>query len=365
MNMLDYLDWRGDLTFATDGINEIDALIFAWLSYYRFENLDGVQLDGLTLTQLAELHERINGPFQEHPLKTSILPSPSAEWLLRCASRTQRFASVRVCDFTNVVDHENSSQFAAISFLIGEELRVIAYRGTDASVAGWKEDCYLSFLDAVPAQILGLRYLEDREDGRRVLLCGHSKGGNLAVYAALHATEKRLADIMWVYNFDGPGFCVDMFNEEHHKRIQERVWTIIPEASVVGLLLEHDEDYRIVESKKAGRLQHSAMCWQVRGRHFVYSEKLNESSVLLDKALRSWIKGMSNEDRRDFVDAIFAIIESTGAKQLTELSDNILKNSKKMLATANSLDPNQKKMAHLLLKELVRAAKSELLPSRG
>ena len=362
--MLDYLEWRGDLSFSADDVNSVDALIFAWLSYYRFENLDGALPEGLTLRELARLHERRNGAFQENHLKSSILPSLSATWLLRCASRTRRFGSVRVCDFVRVTDHEKSVQFAAVSFLVGKKLRVIAYRGTDSSVAGWKEDCYLSFQEAVPAQLLGLQYLQDAADGREVLLCGHSKGGNLAVYAALHAPEARLEDIKRVYNFDGPGFCVNTLNEERHRRIRERVRTIIPESSVVGMLLEHDEDYLIVESQKVGLLQHDAMFWKVIGRRFVYSEKLNASSVLLDRALRSWIKSMSNEERKDFVDALFAIIESTGAKQLTELSDNILINSKRMLATATALNPDQKKMALRLVRELVRAARKEIIPMR-
>lgn len=362
MNMLDYLDWRGDLTFEADAVNGIDALIFAWLAYYRYEDLE-VSLDGLTLWEIAQLHEQKLGPFEEAHLKSAIKPSLSSAWLLRCASRAKRFTSVQVCDFQRISDHEQGVQFAAISFLIGDGLRIIAYRGTDASVAGWKEDCCLSFLDAVPAQILALEYLKNVADGRRLLICGHSKGGNLAVYAALHAPDARLEDIMQVYNFDGPGFCIDPYKEERHAYIRERILTIIPESSVVGMLLEHDEDYLIVESTKAGLLQHSAMNWKVMGRRFVYSEKLNASSVLVDRALRSWIKGMTVEERRDFVDAIFAIIESTGATQLSELSDNILANSKKMLACATSLDPNQRKTALHLLKELLRAARHEILPA--
>ena len=361
MNMLDYLDWRGDLSFEADGLNGVDALIFAWLAYYRFENLEGAPLDGLTLQELAKLHAQQIGPFEEN-LKSAIKPSMTAAWLLRCASRTKRFAPVRVCDFTKVADHEQSVQFAAISFLIGEKHRIIAYRGTDASLAGWKEDCCLSFLDAVPAQVLGLQYLMDVSDGRRVLLCGHSKGGNLAVYAALHAPDARLEDIEQVYNFDGPGFCFDTFKEERHAYIRERILTIIPESSVVGMLLEHDEDYLIVESEKRGILQHDAMCWKVIGRRFVYSEKLNDSSVKLDRALRHWIKGMSTEERRDFVDAIFTIIESTGAKELTELTENILSNSKKMLATATAMSPNQRKATLQMLMELLKAAKNEIIP---
>lgn len=336
MNMLDYLDWRGDLSFDAAEINEVDALIFAWLSYYPFEGLGmaEAELDGLSLQELAGLHEQIKGPFQTINLTTTIQPSLTATWLLHCVSATQRFSSVRVCDFRRVLDHAEGVQFAAISFLIGEALRVVAYRGTDATIAGWKEDCRLSFLEAVPAQILGTQYLEETADGRRALLCGHSKGGNLAVYAALHASDGRLEAIDLVYNFDGPGFCFDTLDAERYARVRERIVTIVPESSIVGMLLEHDEEYRIVESQMASILQHDAMFWKVRGSRFVYSDKLNTSSVIADKAMRDWIKGMSPEERREVVDTVFGVIEGTGAQRLAELPEKFMHGGLRSIAGA-------------------------------
>ena len=335
MNILDYLDWRGDLSFEAAEINEVDALIFAWLSYYRFEELASAEeLDGLTLRDAAELHAQKFGPFQRINLNTTIQPSLTAAWLLYCTSATERFAPVRIRGFRRVADHAESIQFAAISFLPGDGRRVIAYRGTDASIAGWKEDCRLSFLEAVPAQTLGVQYLEDAADGRRTLLCGHSKGGNLAVYAALHASAPRLESIDMVYNFDGPGFCFDTLDQQRYASIRDRVVTIVPESSIVGMLLEHDEEYRIVESQMAGILQHDAMFWQVRGNHFVYSDKLNASSVIADRALRDWIKGMSPDERREFVDTVFGVIESTGAQRLAELPEKFVQSGLRTLADA-------------------------------
>ena len=336
MNILDYLDWRGDLSFEAAEINEVDALIFAWLSYYHFEELGAAdaELDGLSLREIAGLHVQKNGPFQRINLTTTIQPSLTAAWLLHCVSGTRRFSAVRVCDFRRVADHAEAIQFAAISLLPTEALRVVAYRGTDATIAGWKEDCRLSFREAVPAQTLGAQYLEDVADGRRALLCGHSKGGNLAVYAALHAPDSRLADIDRIYNFDGPGFCFDTLDAGRYARVRDRIVTIVPESSIVGMLLEHDEEYRVVESQMAGILQHDAMFWQVKGNRFVYSDKLNASSVIADKAMHDWIRGMSPEEREGFVDAVFGIIESTGAQRLAELPEKFVQSGFRTLADA-------------------------------
>ena len=365
MNILDYLDWRGDLSFEVSARNEVDALIFAWLSYYRFEELftDEAVPDGLTLRELSALHAQKNGPFQPIKLTTTIQPSLTAAWLLYCAGQTERFGSVRICDFLRVADHAEGVQFAAVSFLIGDAQRVIAYRGTDDSVAGWKEDCRLSFLESVPAQAIAARYLEDVADGRGTLLCGHSKGGNLAVYAALHASEARIDSIDGIYNFDGPGFCYDTIDSERFARIRDRIITIVPESSIVGMLLDHDEEYRVVESQMAGILQHDAMFWQVKGVSFVYSEKLNVSSVIADKALRDWIQGMSPQERQEFVDALFGVIESTGVEHLAELPERIVQSGIRTLADTAPLSPQHKKMALRLLLAVVKAGNAKLYES--
>ena len=364
MNILDYLDWRGDLSFDAAQINEVDALIFAWLSYYRFEDLGAAEkLDGLTLRELAALHEQLRGPFQKVNLTTTIRPSLTAEWLLYCASLTPRFVGVRVRGFQSDADRTEGVQFAAVSFGIEGARLVVAYRGTDATINGWKEDFQLSFLEAVPAQIRAAQYLQDAADGQKTLVCGHSKGGNLAVYAALHASEAQLADIERIYNFDGPGFCFDTLDQERYARIRERVVTIVPEASIIGMLLEHDEDYRVVRSQMASILQHDAMFWKVLGNHFVYADKLSASSVFADKVLSDWIRGMSLQERKTFVEAIFGILESTGAETFSELPERIVQNGFRALTAAATLDPQQKKMAFRLLTDLVKAGNANLYES--
>ena len=365
MNILDYLEWRGDLSFARDALNEVDMLIFAWLAYYDFGQYAdrGVDLDGLTLRELAELHVRENGPFaQINPAKT-IYPSVTAAWLLHCASGTERFAPVRLRDFRQVADRAKSVQFAAASFLIGDSHRIIAYRGTDSTVAGWKEDCQLSFMEAVPAQRLAVQYLEENMDGRETAVCGHSKGGNLAVYAALHVSDSKLDGIRRVYNFDGPGFCFNLQNLARYELLKERIITIVPESSVIGMMLEHEEDYRIVESQMSGILQHDALFWKVMRSGFVYSDKLSRSSVVVDKTLHDWLKQISPDERREFVDVIFSVIEGSGVEKLSELSEKTVQKGIRMLTAATTLSRQQRKMALRLLLNLVKTGNVNLYAS--
>lgn len=363
MNVLDYLDWRGDLSFDAAEINEVDALIFAWLIYDRLEALGEGVIDGLTIAELDALRERKLGPQQKVNLNTTIEPSVTAAWLLHAAAGTPRFASVRVQDFKRVFDAARGVQFAAVSFLIGDDLRVAAFRGTDDTLAGWKEDCYLAFSQAVPAQTLAAQYVEGTVDGRALVICGHSKGGNLAMYAALYASEARLGDVRRVYNFDGPGFSFELSQLERYGRVRERIATIVPESSIVGMLLNHEQDYRIVESRMPGILQHDAMFWQVQGTRFVYADRRNASSLVVDRTLREWIESMSFDERKDFVDAVFSILEATSATTLSELPERIVQSGFSALAHAASLSGEKKRMVLRLLLNLVKAGNGTLYES--
>lgn len=359
MNILDYLDWRGDLSFETVPANEIDALIFAWLSYYHFEDIEGDGIDGLTLSELAALHERCVGPFTKVNTNITIEPQITAAWLLHCCAETARFGPIRVKDFSEELDAEEAVQFAAISFLIGDDWRIIAFRGTDNNLAGWKEDCYLAFSEAVPAQKLAAEYLEKTRDGRKVLVCGHSKGGNLAMFAVLCASDERLKDVQMLYNFDGPGFSFELEKHPNYPIVKERAHTIVPASSVVGMLLNHEDDYRVVESQAVSIWQHDAMFWKVLGGSFVYTEERNASSVFIDNTLREWIDSMSFDERKEFVDGVFSVLESTGATQLNELPEKIAQNGIRAI-TQFPLNAEQRSMIFHLLMNLLKTGGANL-----
>ncbi len=369
MNIFDYLDWRGDLSFTASGLNDVDALIFAWLVYYRFEDLPAEIPENMTLSELAALHEQLHGEFEEVNLSKTFDSAATATWLLACVSRTERFSGVRVGDFakeqSDAGDEGAETQFAAVSFRFedgGEPLQVIAYRGTDDSIAGWKEDCYLAISDTVPAQKAALRYFEDTADASPLVLCGHSKGGNLSVFAALFGSEEKVQRIRKIYSFDGPGFSFDMREMPRCALIQDKIVSIVPESSIIGMLLKHGDDYRVVQSKGFGIFQHDAMFWQVVGRNFLYAPKRTDSSVIADKALTDWIDGLSLEERREFLDALFGTLEDTGAVNVSELPEKIAQNGLRSIIRS-SMNPQQKKMVKQVLLKLVKAGNAGLYES--
>lgn len=369
MNIIDYLDWRGDLSFHLDPLNEVDALIFSWLAYYDFGALvrTGTDIINLSLREMLNQHTKHIGSFQKVNLTTNIIPSATATWLLYCAGMSNRFADCRIEAFEEVLDNERNTQFAAVSFRYDKQ-RIVAYRGTDTSIAGWKEDCQLSYSDAVPSQLLALEFMNKHCDGLQTVICGHSKGGNLAVYTLLHLSEDKRESINIVYNFDGPGFCFELLNMESYTQLKDKIITIVPESSIIGMLLEHEEDYFVIESNMPSILQHDALFWKIKGPSFVYLNDRSMTSMVIDQALQEWIKGISLAERRQFIDLVFGIIEDAGISDITDLTENSIGKAAKLLSGMTSLSSQQRKMVIRLLLNLLKASNSALydtLAGRG
>ena len=357
-NLTDYLDWRGDLAFADAPLNEVDALVFAWLAYYEYEKLDA-RIIGRTIAEIAALHEEKYGPFQKIRLRDAPgTPIPSAIWMLHCTSLTRRFGNLRVLDF--LAENSDHVQFGALTFEVGGK-KVIAYRGTDTSFAGWREDCDLSFCAEVPSQKLALEYLNRSETDKPLILCGHSKGGNIAVYAAVNTSGEIRNSIERLYNFDGPGFCYDITERKGYLELVPRMVKIVPESSVIGMLLEDRSEYRVIDSKMRGLFQHNGMFWQILGTRFVDIDRRSASSQFIDGTLRNWIKDLPLDQRREFTDVIFTVIDSTGVKDFSELNESALYIGRRVLSGIRTLPREQKKMALQLLLGLVKACRNVML----
>ena len=213
---------------------------------------------------------------------------------------------------------------SVLSFLLDDDRVYVAFRGTDNTIVGWKEDFNMSFLYQTEGQIRAAQYLNDcyGDTSYELLVGGHSKGGNFAVYASAFCQPAIQDRITCVYSNDGPGFLKEITTQESYERIVSRVVSTIPESSIVGMLLENEMDHRVVKSSQTGAMQHDAMSWEVLGNHFVFAENLSESSVMLDRTLKNWIYGLSAEEREDFVNILFGTLQSTGATTLDELTAN-------------------------------------------
>ncbi len=266
----DYLRWRGDLTFAQDGFNEVDNLLLCIISYIKLENIPRLRsFDPKDAMPMGDVCRLLTEEDEQLGLSTlDYIP------LMRQAAETPRFREVSLFAFESLHDEDRQMQFAAVSFLLPDGSVYAAYRGTDMTIVGWQEDFNMSFLSAVPAQVKAAEYAGAvaRACPRRALrIGGHSKGGNLAAWAAVHLDEKlQRQRLIAAYNNDGPGFSRDLVDTPSYQAVADRLFTYIPASSIVGVLLEHAEDYEVVDSTARSIMQHEPLSWCVEGPRFVH-----------------------------------------------------------------------------------------------
>jgi len=357
MNMLDYLEWRGDLPFERDPFNEVDALIFSLISYYEFEHFYQILTDvrGYTLSEYVKLHDdnvEIFGEIDRNiDIENDIVPRKTAPYVLDLAVKTDRFGGICVVDFRNIFDEDRVIQFAAVTFELPDGTRIVTYRGTDSSIIGWKEDCMLSYLREIPGQAEAVRYMNESETGKKYYIVGHSKGGNEALYTFLKMKEERLDDVIGIYNFDGPGFLDRIQDSPRYKATKEKIHTFVPSDSIVGMLLEHEDDYVAVKSQCSGIKQHNPVLWKVRRAGFV-SEVENEwVRDVADHTFAEFLKEMSLDDRKFVTEKVFSIVSSCGAKSFAELYENPIRNTKIIVSAYSKLPDDHKE-------KLIKASKS-------
>ncbi len=343
-NLLSYLDWRGDLTFKSDPLNEVDNLIFSVLAYFDYEGIVPQPWQEGSIP-LSDVVNRVD------PLKVKQVKNRHAVFdkgiheLLGAASLVRRFRDVRLSHFTNMIDPQRSKQFSATLFSISENLHFIAYRGTDGTVAGWKEDFQMSYLDHVPAQSMAASYTGNilvKENGS-FYLGGHSKGGNLAVYAACNLPQQLQQRVKWIFNNDGPGFLESVTQSKGYQRILPRVRTIIPESSIVGMLLEHSEEYIAIKSYEKLMLQHDPFSWYVAGPRFIREQGLSEESSEFNQFIRVWLEQIPFDRREEFINTVFNVIQSTGILRFDELTEDRQEKIKSIVNSIKGLDPEAKR----------------------
>ncbi len=317
----DYIEWRGDLSFAVSPFNEVDNLILAMFSFIDFSVAVSPELvDGpVSITESLRAYRK---KYPKGERFGQIIPQSVGE-LFENAAATVRFSDLYVAAARSVLDEDVGVQFAAVTFILPDHSLYVSYRGTDDTLVGWREDFSLSFESPVPAQRMASEYLEEIAGffSGKIRTGGHSKGGNLSVYAATHVSKPVRDRIITAYSNDGPGFPAEMLFTEEYKELENRICTFVPQSSLVGMLLEHDDNYQVIESTmKAGIYQHDPFSWQVKGTSFVHRDKLSPEGKQNEEVVRSWLSHMSGEDRRHITDTLFEILESTGAKTLSDLA---------------------------------------------
>lgn len=349
-NMLDYLTWRGDLRFSQAELNDVDGLILSELAYIQYEGL--VSGDLCNPVPMREVAKTILA--QPNPMERCRTEKDLE--LLQAVVSSERFGELGICYYRSVLDLEEETQFAAMTFLLADGTAFLIFRGTDNTMIGWKEDFNMSFQKNVPAQRLAQEYVGHFGASTRMLMRigGHSKGGNLAVYAAAECSEEIRSRILQIYNYDGPGFLEEMLEEPGYQAVVSRVRTVVPQFSVIGMLLERRESHRAISSDASGLLQHEPYSWQILGGDFVGVEDVTEGAYFLDRTLSTWLAGMTNQERSDLVEWIFGVLMQENVNQPRDiLRIQNLWAALRMIRTEHE----KRRMTGALLQELLESAK--------
>ena len=361
-NVFDYLDWRGDLTFGQAPCNEIDSLIFSLISYVDFDGIVPSAEEGgdVSLLDAARAYVRQH---RGKPAYVGLIVPPEVVSLMAKAAKSKRFGALRMSAYENRVEDEVQMQFCATTYTDAEGDHCVAFRGTDSTIVGWREDFNMAFESPVPAQSAAVKYLNEAAaltDGP-LILGGHSKGGNLAVYAAAHADPMTQSRIRAVYSFDGPGLDDATMASEGYANIARRIRSFVPQHSVVGLLLTYHPEYTVVKSDGVGLLQHDSFTWQVLGTSFIPVTEVDVSSQLVDQTVHAWLSQVSPEKRRIFVNTIFDVLEASGANTVKELVRNIPSRLPAVLKALQQVDAETARMVLTLWGQFVTIGATNII----
>ena len=366
-NVFDYIAWRGDLSFAQSPFNEADSLILCRLSYIPFDGI--APADFHETISLADAAARClhGAPFAgEDRLPAEADAAPHFRLaddarLLAALAASPRFSGARLTGYVNLFDPAEEKQFSALTICLADDLPYVAFRGTDGTLVGWKEDFNMSFRTVVPAQRDAVQYLCAASDvlPGRLRVGGHSKGGNLAVYASAFCGEEIQSRIESVYNHDGPGFLSEVIGREGFQRVLGRVRTFVPQSSVVGMLLQHEEGCSVVHSTNTWLLQHDLYSWETAYNGLVPAAERTRSSRFIDSTLKAWLTQISPEERGRLVDGIYTALSASGAVTVADL--NRPKTAVAVLREMKKLDEPTKAVLQQAV-ELLSVSARENLP---
>ncbi len=338
-NVIDYIKWRGDLSVTQDGFNEVDGLILSRASYFPFESL---MKDGETVT-----FREIGARYSKLDVKKLNILWPDDVYLIPEMGYSKRFGEMKVTKYDHKIIKEKDIQYAAVTIILPNDTIYVSYRGTDSTVVGWKEDLNMTFMTHVASQIEGVKYLEQvakEYPDKKILVGGHSKGGNVAVYSAIYASKEVQDRIVTVYNNEGPGFNKEIIESKEYKEIIKKVETYIPQDSIFGRMLYNEGKYTVVKSNEFGVMQHDLYSWEIEGNKFIKLKEVTNGSKFIDKSLKDWLEQTDPKKREKVIEVVFEIINTTNIESFKELMKNPIAKGKILLGSYKELDEETKDM---------------------
>ena len=333
-NMCDYLIWRGDLSFKQDEFNEIDSLILARVSYLPFNKITLKKIE-----TFKSISEKMEG------LKDKDFKIKGDKPLIKLLGECDRFKDLEITNYVKTDDRKSEKQFGAVTIHLSDYELYISFLGTDGSITGWKEDFNMSFMDDVACQVEGKKYLQrinDKYPSKYIRIGGHSKGGNVSIYSAFTASNKVKDKIIKVYNYDGPGFSNNLINKYMDEELLKKIESFIPEESIIGRILNHEEKINIVKSSNKGIMQHDVYSWLLSGKKLIYADSVSNGSEDFDGTLKEWLSSTTREERKIFFDTVFDLFYSSEKNSFDEISKDFISTLPRMMRKYSGLSKAKK-----------------------
>ena len=354
-NIFDYLtDVQYD-SFYDVPLNELDILALTELTYLPFDNL----LDQ-SVNRLSDVATRV-------PRENTMLTNKERLQLLDQLASHKRFKNSKLSNFVNEIDTEEQKQFAAMTYRLNLDTYLIVFRGTDDSIIGWKEDFHMTYMKEIPAQKHALTYLEDffkQYPKQKVIIAGHSKGGNLAVYAASQIQPDLQEKISAIYTYDAPGLQTQLTETTGYQDIIPKIQRFVPQGSVIGMMLEVPDSPIVVKSTALGGIaQHNTFSWLTEGHHFVQLEAISSESLQIKDTLKEWVDSVPDEELELYFNLFFGTILESGINSINDLSSiSAIEHIHQLVSQAKTLEPEQveilKNLTQLLLDARFQAWKN-------
>lgn len=356
--VINYLEQYGKYSFGEMPVTEVDSLILCQLCYLKFDGMVPGAEEEFSPVTLKEL--------EAHPefekLFADVRFEKNNRALVRKMLEGKRFSGIKLNNYVNAVEEKWEMQFSAMTCELDNGIVYVAYRGTDETIIGWKEDFNMAFLSPIPAQECSVAYLNtvaERFSGP-FYIGGHSKGGNLAVYSAMNCRKEIQERILKVYSMDGPGFRPEVLERCGYDRIAERVEKIIPHSSMVGMLFESDMHYRVVKSKSIGLAQHDPYTWLVTGNHLVRANDVYERRKQMDNTLNQWILSLNEQQLRTFVETLYQVVSASEADNLIDFTAEWKKSMNGVISAMKELDEETAAALKNMIRSLFEMAGSNM-----
>ena len=345
-NMLDYIKEFGHVSFEERAFSEIDALVLTELEYLPLEKVVPSDENGENFVTVKEIAEYMQEHKQELFAENPMMITEERHEVSQVIADAPRFQSLKFFGVVSVWDKDTTKQFAAVTVEVEPSVRLVVFRGTDDTLIGWKEDFLMTYSPLVAAQTDAKEYLAKQASlwGGDLMISGHSKGGNLAIYAAATQTEDVQLRIVDIFCFDSPGLYRSVLETKGYQNIVPLAMRYIPQDSLVGLMLESEVPYVIVKSNATGAMQHSAMTWEIEDGQFIKMEKLTKNSQLNHQTFKKWTESVSDEELELFWNVFFELLFSVGIDTVNDLYRQFMHYVQEFLKAAGNMDEEKREL---------------------